>query len=97
MDSAKNRAVRAGRREAVRILVVCLAAVVAAAGQAPIDLNRATAEELEVLPSIGPVMAKRIVEHRRKHGPFRRAQDVVAIRGLSVRRYRQIAHLLTAR
>ena len=64
--------------------------------QAPVDLNRASVEELQRLPSIGPVLAQRIVSHRTRHGPFRRAQEIVAVRGLSARRYRQIAHLITA-
>lgn len=66
-------------------------------GQERIDLNRATAEELQRLPAIGPVLARRIVEHREKHGPFKRPQDVIAIRGVSAKRYRQIAHLLMVR
>jgi DNA uptake protein ComE-like DNA-binding protein len=61
---------------------------------ARIDLNRATVEELKTLPGIGPTLATRIVEHRRLHGPFRRPQDVIIIRGMSARRYRQIAHLI---
>ncbi len=65
--------------------------------QERIDLNKATAEELQRLPSIGPVLASRIVEHRKKHGPFKRPQDVIVVRGLSAKRYRQIAHLLTVR
>ncbi len=63
----------------------------------PIDLNRATVAELQTLPSIGPVLAQRIVEHRRKHGSFRRPAEILAIRGVSARKYRQIAHLLTTR
>ena len=66
----------------------------AAAQAATIDLNRASVEELMRLPGIGRALAERIVEHRRKHGPFRRAQDVVIVRGMSARRYRQIAHLV---
>lgn len=65
-----------------------------AAQDATIDLNRASVEELMRLPGIGRALAERIVEHRRKHGPFRRAQDVVIVRGMSARRYRQIAHLV---
>ena len=61
---------------------------------ARIDLNRATVEELMTLPGIGITLATRIVEHRRLHGPFRRPQDVIIIRGMSARRYRQIAHLI---
>lgn len=65
-----------------------------AAAQERLDLNQATVEELQRLPSIGPVLAGRIVDHRRRHGPFKRPQDVIAVRGLSARLYRQIAHLL---
>jgi len=64
--------------------------------QPPIDINHATSEQLQRLPSIGPVLAERIIAHRARHGPFRRAQEIVAVRGLSARRYRQIAHLITA-
>ena len=60
-----------------------------------LDLNRATVAELQRLPGIGPVLAGRIVEHRRKHGPFKRPPEIIAVRGLSARKYRQIAHLLT--
>jgi competence ComEA-like helix-hairpin-helix protein len=59
-----------------------------------ININTASAEELERLPDIGPVLAKRIVEHRRKHGPFKRPQDIVVVRGLSAKLYRRIAHLI---
>jgi len=59
-----------------------------------INLNTASVEELMRLPNVGPTIAARIVEHRRKHGPFKRPQDVIIIRGMSAKRYRQIAHLL---
>jgi competence protein ComEA len=61
---------------------------------ARVNLNRATVEELMKLPGIGATLAARIVEHRRLHGPFRRPQDVIIIRGMSAHRYRQIAHLI---
>jgi DNA uptake protein ComE-like DNA-binding protein len=88
-----------GKREWRRVIVLLLLLFVpgAARAQERIDLNRATVAELQTLPSIGPVLAQRIVEHRRKHGPFRRPPEILAIRGLSARKYRQIAHLLTTR
>ena len=61
---------------------------------APVNLNTATAAQLETLPGIGPGLANRIIEHRRKHGPFKRLQDLIIVRGFSAKRYRQIAHLL---
>ena len=41
-----------------------------------------------------PALASRIVEHRRRHGPFKRPQDVVIVRGMSAKLYRRIAHLI---
>lgn len=48
----------------------------------PLDLNRATAAELEKLPGIGPVLAKRIVEWRETHGPFQSVQDLLKVPGI---------------
>jgi len=41
-----------------------------------IDLNRADASELDLLPGIGPKTAAEIVEYRDKHGPFRQIEDL---------------------
>ena len=50
-----------------------------------IDLNHATAPELDALPGIGPVLAARIVEQRRRGGPYRRIEDLLAVRGVGPR------------
>jgi competence protein ComEA len=47
-----------------------------------IDLNRASVAELDELPGVGPVLAGRIVEYRRVHGPFRAVEELLAIRGV---------------
>ncbi len=47
----------------------------------PIDPNRATAEELQRLPGVGPTMAERIIEARAK-APFRTADDLRRVRGI---------------
>jgi|SRR5262245_120492 len=59
-----------------------------------IDINTATVEELQRLPGVGRALASRIVEHRRRHGPFKRPQDVVIVRGMSAKLYRRIANLI---
>ena len=38
--------------------------------QAALNVNAATAEELEDLPGVGPVLAQRILDWREEHGPF---------------------------
>ena len=56
-----------------------------AAGRAPLDLNTATATELDALPGIGPVLAARIVQHRREHGPFRSVDELLSVPGIGAR------------
>ena len=56
----------------------------------PLDLNTATAEQLEQLPAVGPGMADAIVEFREKSGPFRRVEDLLAIRGITKQRLEKI-------
>ena len=60
-----------------------------------ININSASAEEIEALPGIGKVMADRIVQHRSQHGPFRRAEHVMLVRGISERKFLDIAPLIT--
>ncbi len=47
-----------------------------------VNVNTAGLEELQTLPRIGPALARRIVEYRRKAGPFRRPEDLLAVRGI---------------
>ncbi len=60
-----------------------------------LDLNRASIRDLEELPGIGKGLAARIVEHREKFGPFRRAEHLIVVRGISDRRFRAIQDLVT--
>jgi competence ComEA-like helix-hairpin-helix protein len=57
---------------------------------ARLDLNRASAAELDALPGIGPVLAGRIVEHRRTHGPFHRVEELRAVRGVGPRLFERL-------
>lgn len=59
------------------------------AGDAPaagstgvIDLNTASAAELEELPGVGPAIAQRIVEHREKNGPFTSVDGLLEVSGI---------------
>lgn len=52
------------------------------AGPGTVDLNRASPEELEQLPGIGPATASAIVDHRTNQGPFRTVEDLLEVRGI---------------
>ncbi len=47
-----------------------------------IDVNHATAEELERLPEVGPVVAQRIIEYRKTQGPFTSPEDLRKVPGI---------------
>jgi competence ComEA-like helix-hairpin-helix protein len=55
-----------------------------------IDINSASRQELERLPGIGEGLAARIIEHRQRHGRFRRVEHLVMVRGISERRFEQL-------
>lgn len=47
-----------------------------------LNLNTASAEELEALPGIGPALARSIVEYREEHGPFASVDELTAVSGI---------------
>jgi competence ComEA-like helix-hairpin-helix protein len=47
-----------------------------------VDVNEAGAEELAQLPGLGPATARRIVEHRREHGPFTTIEAILEVPGI---------------
>lgn len=57
----------------------------------PIDLNRATAQELMTLPGIGPALADRIIEDRNTKGPFSSVNDLSRIRGIKAKTIEKLA------
>ena len=59
-----------------------------------VNLNTATRAELERLPGVGPALAARVVEHRERYGPFRRAEHLIAVSGFGERRFTQLRDLV---
>ena len=61
-------------------------AAATATPQFPINLNTATAEQLEAIPGIGPVLAQRIIEYRQTHGRFQSVDELLEVRGIGPKR-----------
>lgn len=67
----------------------------AATPSGPLDLNRASASQLDALPGIGPVLAGRIVEQRARQGAFRSVDELLAVRGIGPRLFERLRPLVT--
>lgn len=63
----------------------------------PININTASALELESLPKIGPVLAKRIVEYRQANGPFKTTADIQNVSGIGPKIYAQFKDQITVK
>ncbi len=55
-----------------------------------IEINNAGFEALTLLPGIGPVIAERILTRRNNEGPFERAEDLLSVRGIGVKKFEKI-------
>ena len=55
----------------------------------PININRATAGELDSLPGIGPVLASRIIDYRKANGPFISIEDLQKVSGIGSAKFAQ--------
>ena len=60
-----------------------------------INLNTATAQQLETLPGIGPVSARNIIEFRNKVGKFNRIEEIINIKGIGEKKFLKIKDRLT--
>ena len=55
-------------------------------GGGPINLNTATAEQLETLDGVGPAIAGKIIDYRKQHGGFRSVEDLTQVSGIGPKR-----------
>lgn len=60
-----------------------------------VNINTATSEQLQTLPGIGPVLAKRIIAYRREHGPFGSVAELINVSGIGEKKLESIWNLIT--
>lgn len=61
----------------------------------PINLNTATQYELEKLPSIGPVLAKRIIDYRNQKGGFKTVEEIKQVPSIKNKIFEKIKNYIT--
>lgn len=61
---------------------------------AKIDLNQASVEELRQLPGLGEVLARRVVDRRQAHGPYRRVEELLEVKGIGPKKFQQLQPLI---
>ena len=59
-----------------------------------ININTAREDQLQMLPGIGAKLASRIVDYRKKNGPFKELEDLEDVDGLTAKRFGRIKELI---
>ena len=60
-----------------------------------ININTAGSAQLQKLPRIGPKMAERILDHRTKHGKFKKIQDLMKVSGIGEKTFKGLEDMVT--
>ena len=66
-----------------------------AAAAGTLNLNTASAAELDGLPGIGAKTAARIVEYRQKNGPFKKIEELMNVRGVGEKNFLKLKGQIT--
>jgi len=86
--AASGRAITEAQRTSQTVVIP------ATTGGKRLDINRATVEELQGLPGIGAVLARRVVERRTARGSFSRVEDLLEVKGIGEKRLNSLRPLI---
>ncbi|MFR9799494.1 helix-hairpin-helix domain-containing protein [Streptomyces sp. MS06] len=65
-----------------------------AAPAVPVSLSTSTADQLDTLPGVGPVLARHIIDYRLRHGGFRSVDELREVDGIGARRFADLRNLV---
>ena len=60
-----------------------------------ININTASATELQKLPRIGEKVAQRIIDFRKKHGKFKKIEELMKVKGIGEKMFNNLKDLIT--
>ena len=61
----------------------------------PVNLNAATAAQLQTLPGVGAGTAQRIVDYRQKNGSFKKIEELMNVKGIGEKSFLKLKPLIT--
>ena len=61
----------------------------------PVNINTASSEQLQQLPRIGPAMAARIIEYRTQNGNFKSKEELMKVRGIGEKTFRNLKDMIS--
>jgi comEA protein len=95
MTKQRNKGMALGLAAAILVFSLASAYAQSAAPKAKVNINTASASELEILPRVGPKVAQRIVDFRTKNGNFKRIEEIMKVQGIGEKVFENIKDLIT--
>jgi competence protein ComEA len=95
MTTHKNKVLAFGLAAAIVVFSLASAYAQSAAPKAKVNINTASASELETLPGVGPKVAQKIIDFRTKNGNFKKIEEIMKIQGIGEKIFDNIRELIT--